>query len=87
MSKMLADEWKVLSDDQKQKYYMESEHLKSLHQLQHPDYKYDVESLNLKVFIDIFLNISDTVLELGKLPREEVVPHPLLQDLARAQAI
>ena len=37
---MLADEWKILTDDQKQQYYHEAERLKNLHQLQHPDYKY-----------------------------------------------
>ncbi len=36
---MLADEWKILTDDQKQQYYHEAERLKNLHQLQHPDYK------------------------------------------------
>eukprot|EP00094_Tigriopus_californicus_P002821 TCALIF_02720-PA protein Name:"Similar to sox17a-b Transcription factor Sox-17-alpha-B (Xenopus laevis)" AED:0.27 eAED:0.29 QI:0/0.5/0.4/0.8/0.5/0.8/5/0/1615 len=39
VSKLLADEWKSLSAEQKSEYYKESEHLKSLHQLQHPNYK------------------------------------------------
>ena len=40
VSKMLADQWKELTDEEKQKYYQDAEHLKNLHQLQHPDYKY-----------------------------------------------
>jgi hypothetical protein len=36
---MLADQWKILTDEQKQGFYGEAERLKSLHQLQHPDYK------------------------------------------------
>eukprot|EP00095_Tigriopus_kingsejongensis_P009626 maker-scaffold94_size379870-snap-gene-0.12 protein:Tk09626 transcript:maker-scaffold94_size379870-snap-gene-0.12-mRNA-1 annotation:"hypothetical protein L798_11659" len=40
VSKMLADEWKTLPSERKQVFYQESEHLKNLHQLQHPDYKY-----------------------------------------------
>ena len=39
VSKMLADEWKVLTDEQKRNYYHEAEHLKGLHMLQHPNYK------------------------------------------------
>ena len=37
---MLAQEWKALDEKQKGKFYSEAEHLKNLHQLQHPDYKY-----------------------------------------------
>ena len=44
VSKMLADEWKTLSDQHKQVFYVEAERLKSLHQMQHPDYKYSPRS-------------------------------------------
>lgn len=44
VSKMLADEWKTLTDQHKQQFYTESENLKNLHQLQHPDYKYSPRS-------------------------------------------
>ena len=37
---MLADDWKRMGDEDKQKFYQEAEHLKNLHQLQFPDYKY-----------------------------------------------
>ena len=37
---MLADEWKTLDDNKKQRFYQEAEHLKNLHQIQFPDYKY-----------------------------------------------
>lgn len=40
VSKMLADKWKTLNQEQKQIYYTEADHLKNLHQLQHPDYKW-----------------------------------------------
>lgn len=39
VSKMLADKWKTLNQEQKQVFYTEADHLKNLHQLQHPDYK------------------------------------------------
>ena len=40
---MLAQQWKVLDEEQKSHFYTEAEHLKNLHQLQHPDYKYVLE--------------------------------------------
>ena len=40
VSKLLADEWKKLPEEEKQKYIVEAERLKNLHQIQHPNYKY-----------------------------------------------
>ena len=39
VSKILAEEWKKLGEEEKKKYSDEAERLKSLHQLQHPNYK------------------------------------------------
>ena len=39
VSKILADEWKKLTEDEKSKYSDEAVRLKSLHQIQHPNYK------------------------------------------------
>ena len=36
----LSEQWKGLGEDEKRHYYREQEHLKELHKLQHPDYKY-----------------------------------------------
>ena len=36
----LSEQWKRLSEEEKRHYYREQEHLKELHKLQHPDYKY-----------------------------------------------
>ena len=48
VSKMLADEWKTLTEEQKQQYYFEAERLKGLHQLQHPGYKYSPKARKMK---------------------------------------
>ena len=36
----LSEQWKRLGEEEKRHYYREQEHLKELHKLQHPDYKY-----------------------------------------------
>ena len=41
VSKLLADKWKMMSDAEKSRWYSEQERMKSLHQLQHPNYKYN----------------------------------------------
>ena len=41
MSKMLAGQWKQLDSAEQQKYFNEAERLKNLHQLQHPNYKFN----------------------------------------------
>ena len=40
VSKLLAEKWRALDQTEKQKFYVEAERLKNLHQLQHPNYKY-----------------------------------------------
>jgi len=40
VSQALSDQWKSLSEVDRSQYYKEAEHLKTLHRLQHPDYKY-----------------------------------------------
>ena len=39
VSIMLADKWKTMNQEQKQQFYTEADHLKTLHQQQHPNYK------------------------------------------------
>ena len=41
VSKLLADKWKMMSDAEKSRWYNEQERMKNLHQLQHPNYKYN----------------------------------------------
>ena len=41
VSKMLAGQWKQLDSAEQQKYFNEAERLKNLHQLQHPNYKFN----------------------------------------------
>ena len=41
VSKLLADKWKMMSDAEKSRWYTEQERMKNLHQLQHPNYKYN----------------------------------------------
>ena len=41
MSKMLAGQWKQLDSAEQQTYFNEAERLKNLHQLQHPNYKFN----------------------------------------------
>ena len=41
VSKLLADKWKSLPPEEHRKWYGEAERLKNLHQLQHPNYKYN----------------------------------------------
>ena len=40
VSQVLSDKWKAMSGEEKSVYYNEAEHLKNLHKIQHPDYKY-----------------------------------------------
>jgi len=40
VSQALSDQWRSLSEVDRSQYYKEAEHLKTLHRLQHPDYKY-----------------------------------------------
>ena len=37
---ILSENWKSMSDEERSQFYKEAEHLKSLHKIQHPDYKY-----------------------------------------------
>merc|ERR1712004_719732 len=41
VSKMLAGQWKQLDSAEQQTYFNEAERLKNLHQLQHPNYKFN----------------------------------------------
>merc|ERR1719449_233035 len=41
VSKLLADKWKMMSDAEKSRWYTEQERMENLHQLQHPNYKYN----------------------------------------------
>ena len=41
MSILLADKWKQLDSEEKQHFFDEAEKLKNLHQLQHPNYKFN----------------------------------------------
>jgi hypothetical protein len=36
----LSEQWKQLSEDERAQHYREQEHLRELHRIQHPDYKY-----------------------------------------------
>ena len=44
MSKLLADKWKSLPNEEQVKWYTEAERLKKLHQAQFPNYKYNPKS-------------------------------------------
>ena len=44
VSKLLADKWKSLPQDEQYKWYNEAERLKNLHLMQHPNYKYNPKS-------------------------------------------
>ena len=41
VSKVLAEKWKAMDTESQQHYYQEAERLKNLHQIQHPNYKYN----------------------------------------------
>ena len=41
VSKLLAEKWKKLDSEEQQKFFSEAEKLKNLHQLQHPNYKFN----------------------------------------------
>jgi len=40
VSQALSDQWRSLSEADRAQFYKEAEHLKNLHRLQHPDYKF-----------------------------------------------
>ena len=40
VSQVLSDNWKALTEEERSKFHKEAEHLKALHKIQHPDYKY-----------------------------------------------
>ena len=44
VSKLLAEKWKSMTSEEQAPYYTEAERLKSLHLLQHPNYKYSPKS-------------------------------------------
>ena len=41
VSKVLAEKWKSMTTEDQHQYYQEAERLKNLHQIQHPNYKYN----------------------------------------------
>ena len=41
VSKVLAEKWKAMDTEGQGPYYQEAERLKNLHQIQHPNYKYN----------------------------------------------
>ena len=45
MLQALSEQWKRLSEEEKRHYYREQEHLKELHKLQHPDYKFSPKTV------------------------------------------
>ena len=49
VSKLLADKWKMMSDAEKSRWYTEQERMKNLHQLQHPNYKYNPKIPSLQI--------------------------------------
>ena len=40
----LSEQWKSLGEEERALYYREQDHLKELHKLQHPDYKFSPRS-------------------------------------------
>jgi len=45
VSQALSDQWRSLSEVDRSQFYKEAEHLKNLHKLQHPDYKFSPKSV------------------------------------------
>merc|ERR1719402_774384 len=44
VSQILSDRWKSMSVEDRAQYYKDAEHLKTLHKIQHPEYKYKPKS-------------------------------------------
>eukprot|EP00090_Calanus_glacialis_P009738 TRINITY_DN18135_c0_g1_i1.p1 TRINITY_DN18135_c0_g1~~TRINITY_DN18135_c0_g1_i1.p1 ORF type:complete len:2159 (-),score=869.91 TRINITY_DN18135_c0_g1_i1:100-6576(-) len=45
VSQALSDQWRSMSEGDRSQFYKEAEHLKSLHRLQHPDYKFSPKTV------------------------------------------
>jgi len=45
VSQALSDQWRSLSESDRSQFYKEAEHLKTLHRLQHPDYKFSPKTV------------------------------------------
>ena len=43
----LADQWKTLPEAERAEYYKDAEHLKALHKIQHPEYKFSPKVKNV----------------------------------------
>jgi len=45
VSQALSDQWRSMPETDRSQFYKEAEHLKNLHRLQHPDYKYSPKTV------------------------------------------
>ena len=50
-SQALADQWKTLPEAERAEYYKDAEHLKALHKIQHPEYKFSPKVKNVSTFL------------------------------------
>merc|ERR1719414_1454773 len=86
VSKMLSPQWKKLSDQHKQAYYVEAERLKSLHQMQHPDYKYSPRSRKTASKQQKAVNASIAAAAIAAQQRQEQHQQQQQQALQQQQA-